>query len=286
MVHRLGNKIGEGGCAEVFEWEDGSKIVKLAKPNTITAALEAELHHCRIASACGLPVPKPYDLVTVKGRSGIVFERIDGETIMKRFVDQSVEQSRIQAPLDVGIDFVNARITAQLFHQIHSHAVSNMPSQRENIKHNIVEAKYLSEAEKAAVIAQLDRLPMRQQLCHGDPNPGNILLRDHDAVIIDWNNASTGNPEADLAEYIIMIRYAILPPHLPHEATVVLNATRDYSIGVFMEEYEKLSGIGYADIEPWIAPVAARKLIADAISDAEKTMLVDEIRRRLHTPFS
>lgn len=161
MVHRLGNKIGEGGCAEVFEWEDGSKIVKLAKPNTITAALEAELHHCRIASACGLPVPKPYDLVTVEGRSGIVFERIDGETIMKRFVDQSVEQSRIQAPLDVGIDFVNARITAQLFHQIHSHAVSNMPSQRENIKHNIVEAKYLSEAEKAAVIAQLDRLPMR-----------------------------------------------------------------------------------------------------------------------------
>lgn len=286
MVHRLGNKIGEGGCAEVFEWEDGSKIVKLAKPNTITAALEAELHHCRIASACGLPVPKPYDLVTVEGRSGIVFERIDGETIMKRFVDRSVEQSRIQAPLDVGIDFVNARITAQLFHQIHSHAVANMPSQRENIKHNIVEAQYLSQAEKDAVIAQLDQLPMKQQLCHGDPNPGNILLRDHDAVIIDWNNASIGNPEADLAEYIIMIRYAILPPHLPHEATVVLNATREYSIGVFMEEYEKLSGIGYADIEPWIAPVAARKLIADAISEAEKTMLVDEIRRRLHIPFS
>ncbi|WP_017691722.1 aminoglycoside phosphotransferase family protein [Paenibacillus sp. PAMC 26794] len=285
MVHRLGNKIGEGGCAEVFEWEDGSKIVKLAKPNTITAALEAELHHCRIASACGLPVPKPYDLVTVEGRSGIVFERIDGETIMKRFVDRALEQSRIQAPLDVGIDFVNARITAQLFHQIHSHSVAHMPSQRENIKHNIVEAQYLSEAEKAAVIAQLDQLPMKQQLCHGDPNPGNILLRDHDAVIIDWNNASTGSPEADLAEYIIMIRYAILPPHLPHEATVVLDATREASIRIFMEEYEKLSGIGYADIEPWIAPVAARKLIADAISEAEKTMLVDEIRRRLNTPF-
>ncbi|PWW33318.1 MULTISPECIES: aminoglycoside phosphotransferase family protein [Paenibacillus] len=284
MVHRLGNKIGEGGCAEVFEWEDGSKIVKLAKPNTITAALEAELHHCRIASACGLPVPKPYDLVTVEGRSGIVFERIDGETIMKRFVDRSVEQSRIQAPLDVGEDFVNARITAQLFHQIHSHSVANMPSQRENIKHNIVEAQYLSEAEKAAVIAQLDRLPMKQQLCHGDPNPGNILLRDNDAVIIDWNNASTGNPEADLAEYIIMIRYAILPPHLPHEAMVALDATREASIHIFMEEYEKLSGIGYADIEPWITPVAARKLIADAISDAEKTMLIHEIRKRLDTP--
>ncbi|MGE6577820.1 aminoglycoside phosphotransferase family protein [Paenibacillus xylanexedens] len=286
MVHRLGNKIGEGGCAEVFEWEDGSKIVKLAKPNTIMAALEAELHHCRIASACGLPVPKPYDLVTVEGRSGIVFERIDGETIMKRFVDRAVEQSRTQQPLDISEDFVNARITAQLFHQIHSHSVAHMPSQRENIKYNIIAAQYLNEAEKTAVIAQLDRLPMKQQLCHGDPNPGNILLRDNDAVIIDWNNASTGNPEADLAEYIIMIRYAILPPHLPHEATVVLDATREASIHIFMEEYEKLSGIGYADVESWIAPVAARKLIADAISDAEKKMLMDEIRRRLCTPYS
>lgn len=92
-----------------------------------------------------------------------------------------------------------------------------MPLFFENFKYEKShdEARYLSQAEKAAVIAQLDQLPMKQQLCHGDPNPGNILLRDHDAVIIDWNNASTGNPEADLAEYIIMIRYAILPPHLP-----------------------------------------------------------------------
>ncbi|WP_258881251.1 hypothetical protein [Paenibacillus sp. sptzw28] len=49
MINKFGNKIGEGGCAEVFEWEDESKIVKLAKPNTSTAALQAELHHCRIA---------------------------------------------------------------------------------------------------------------------------------------------------------------------------------------------------------------------------------------------
>lgn len=79
---------------------------------------------------------------------------------------------------------------------------------------------------------------------------------------------------------------AILPPHLPHEATVVLDVTRASSIRIFMKEYEKLSGIGFADIEPWIKLVAVRKLIADAISEAEKTILVDEIRRRLHTPLS
>ena len=207
----IGNKIGEGGCAEVFEWEDGSKIIKLAKPNTIPAALQAELHHCQTAWACGLPVPRPYDLVVVEGRSGIVFERIYGDPIIKRFVERAVEQSRTQQPIDIMKDYIEAKITAKLFHQIHSHAVAKMPSQQENIKNDINRAQYLTDAEKAAVIAELDGLPIKQQLCHGDPNPGNILVRDNDAVIIDWNNASTGNPEADLAEYVIMIRYAILP---------------------------------------------------------------------------
>ncbi|RCW50315.1 aminoglycoside phosphotransferase family protein [Paenibacillus prosopidis] len=286
MINKFDNKIGEGGCAEVFVWEDASKIVKLAKPNTSTAALQAELHHCRIAWECGLPVPQPFELVKIEGRSGIVFERIYGDSIMKRFVERAVEQSKLQLPLNVFDDYVGARITARLFYQIHTHSVPNMPIQRENIKRDIRRAQYLPEADKLAVIAQLDQLPMKQQLCHGDPNPGNILLRDNDAVIIDWNNASSGNPEADLAEYIIMIRYAILPPHLPCEASVLLNATREASIRMFIEEYEKLSGIGYADIEPWIAPIAARKLIADAISEEEKILLVNEIRRRLHSNCS
>jgi uncharacterized protein (TIGR02172 family) len=283
MVSRIGEKIGEGGCAEVFIWDDASKIVKLAKPNTNIYALQTELHNCRIAWECGLPVPRPYELVDIDGRLGIVFERIYGDSIMKRFVDRALEQSKLQQPILANADFVDARVTAQLLHRIHSHTVPNMPNQREQIKSNIHSAQYLSDDDKAAVIAQLDQLPLKRQLCHGDPNPGNLLLRNDAAFIIDWNNASAGNPEADLAEYIIMIRYAILPPHLPHEASIALNATRETTIRIFMEEYESLSGIGYADIEPWIAPIAARKLVADAISDAEKSLLVNEIRRRLHS---
>lgn len=211
-----------------------------------------------------------------------MFERIYGKSILKCFVDRAVEQCKLQQPLNVFDDHVDARLTARLFYQIHKKSVPNMPNQRENIKRDIRRAQWLPEADKVAVMSKLDQLPMKQQLCHGDPNPANILLRDNDAVIVDWNNASTGNPEADLAEYIIMIRYAILPSDLPREVGVVLNATREASIRIFMEEYKGLSGIDYADVEPWIAPIAARKLAADAISEEEKNLLVNEIRRRLH----
>ncbi|MBD7968584.1 hypothetical protein H9647_10945 [Paenibacillus sp. Sa2BVA9] len=41
-------------------------------------------------------------------------------------------------------------------------------------------------------------------------------------------------------------------------------------IRIFMDEYERLAGIGYADVESWIDPIAARKLSADGISEDEK----------------
>ncbi|MEK5057088.1 aminoglycoside phosphotransferase family protein [Paenibacillus sp. FSL H7-0326] len=282
MIGKLGKKIGEGGCAEVFEWEDDNKVIKLAKPNTSVTALRREFHHCQIAWDCGLPVPKPVELINVDGRSGVVFERIYGESIMERFINRTTEVAESNELTQKIEDYIDAKMTARLLFQIHSHSVLSLPCQRENIKNDILYSQHLTEHEKKSVIHHLDQLPLKQQLCHGDPNPGNILFRGDEAVIIDWNNASIGNPEADLAEYIIMIRYAILPPNLSKHTKNALDKTRESSIRVFIDEYERLSGIGYAEVESWIVPMAARKLAADGITEEEKSLLVTEIRRSLN----
>lgn len=95
-------------------------------------------------------------------------------------------------------------------------------------------------------------------------------------------NASIGNPEADLAEYMIRIRHGVLPSELPSTVLEFFEPLRESIIHVFMEEYTKLSGITYEDVYPWLVPVAARKLAADAISEEEKSLLVqEEIRRSL-----
>jgi thiamine kinase-like enzyme len=120
-------------------------------------------------------------------------------------------------------------------------------------------------------------------LCHGDPNPGNIIIKnDGKAIMIDWMNASIGSPEADLAEYIIMMRYAVLPSYLSNRFAEIFDSIRESIIHVFMDEYTKHSGMTYADVSPWITPVAARKLSADAISDDEKQQLLKEIRKSLN----
>lgn len=122
---------------------------------------------------------------------------------------------------------------------------------------------------------------IKQQLCHGDPIPNNILIRDDKAFLIDWMNASTGNLEADLAEYIIMIRFAVLPANISTEMVNHFDSIREEIVKIFIEEYTKVSDIIPEEIDAWILPVAARKLSSDGIVEDEKKLLVNEIRRRL-----
>lgn len=276
-MYILGQKIGEGGCSEVFEVGQ-NRIIKLAKENTSLEALRIEYLNHRIAWECGLPVPQPFDLTEVNGRSGIVLEHIKGKTLLERFFDQLIDDQNNEMIHE------DIKLTAQQLIHIHQIPAEDkeLPRQIDMIKSNILGVNYLSMSEKESVISLLDALKMKQYLCHGDPNPGNIIVKDDGkAVMIDWMNATIGNPEADLAEYIVMIRFAVLPSHLPEKARIKFDSIREDIIDIFMNEYSSRTEISYDDIEPWIIPIAARKLFADAISEVEKNKLVNEIRRGL-----
>lgn len=275
---RLGARLAEGACAEVFEWgEGGTAIVKLAKPNTNLFALERERRLCDIAWQLGLPVPRPHELVVADGRNGIVFDRVAGQSILQRFAAAAPPQDKWHDPEDP----LNARLTARMLYTIHSYTASDLPPQHASVQRDIRRTPHLTDAEKAAVLALFDQLPRRFQLCHGDPNPGNLILSADAVVVIDWNNATVGNPEADLAEYVLMLRYATLPPGTPPDLVQRFEAIRAPSIRLFTDEYERLSGLGSTQTAPWLPAIAARKLAVDGISDAERDGLMGEVRRGL-----
>ncbi|AZS15105.1 phosphotransferase [Paenibacillus lutimineralis] len=275
----LGSKVGEGACSEVFEWEDSSKIIKIAKENTDYKAMAREYNNNLLAWENGLSVARPYELTEYDGRTGIVFERIYGQTIMERFLRRAIIKNIPAAD----IDEEDIRTTAALLYQIHNSNIEVPSSQMGNMEYSIRVADYLSIAEKEEIISTLRNLPKKQLPCHGDPNPNNILVKeDGNAVFIDWMSASMGNPEADLAEYIIIMRYAVLPSQYPQVIVQLFDSIRETIINIFMDEYNKLSGITYDEVAPWIIPVAARKLSVDGIGEEEKKLLVQEIRRNLN----
>lgn len=279
MHQLIGKQIGAGGSADIFECQDANKIIKLAKEHVDRHAVVTEYKNNQRAWDLGLSVAQPFEFIEMNGRYGIVLERIYGETLMDRYM-KSVSNLSSEASL---LELENgARLTARILYQIHCEEnISHFPSQRDRIKHAIHHADYLNNKEKEAVISLFDQLPLKQQLTHGDPNPGNIFMRNNEVVVIDWMDAGIGNPESDLAEYIVMIRYAILPPHVPDEAVKFFNSIREQIIDAFMDEYTSLSDMTEVDVDAWIVPMMARKLFITGISDEEKQILLKEIRQKL-----
>lgn len=277
MSQEVGKKIAEGGCSEIYEWIDDSRIIKIAKNNTSFHAMKREYENNLLTWENDLPVAKPYDFIEIDGRPGIIFKRIYGETLMERFIKKIMIQKNMIQSVQEERDI---RLTARVLNRIHKKTDIKLKSiQRDNIKHSINSVDYLKKEEKDKITSILDELPRKEVLCHGDPNPGNILVKENnEIVIIDWMDATIGNPEADLAEYIIMIRYAILPSHIHKKVSEQFDLIREDIINIFMDEYGNLSGITYEEVQPWIVPIAARKLSADAISEDEKKLLVEMIR--------
>lgn len=275
----LGRKLGEGGTSEVFEWEGSTnKIIKLAKPNATLSDLQRELKNNQIVWESGISVPEAFEIVQVNNRPGIIFERVYGETIKERLFTQLAKKIDKGEPI---LDLVDVRNIARLLSKLHQLTHPEMPQQREYLTRQILRVNYLSEIEKQSVIDHLAHLPVNNKICHGDPNPNNVILKDGELVLIDWNDASIGSPEADIAEFIVMIKFAVLPPNTPKQIVHNFDSNREIIIRVFMDEYTVHTGMNCNDMEPWIVPIAARKLSADAISEKEKQLLVNEIRKRL-----
>nr|WP_246596294.1 aminoglycoside phosphotransferase family protein [Bacillus alkalicola] len=284
----MGQKIGEGGGSDVFEWGN-NQVIKLAKSNFSVYGMELEFRNCRIAWEAGLHVPETFDFVTWNNRPGIIYEKIEGVSLYDVFIKNLSEAGK--AAKD-GDRFLKERegkadsigITASVLAEIHQTPIPTgklkLRPQREGLEYAIRNGSdYLSPSEKEVVIELLDQMPKKEQFCHGDPNPGNIIIRDGKPVIIDWMDASVGSPEADIAEYVVMIRYAVLPPTIPAQAVALFDAIREDLISRFIEEYRQLADLSMEDLDKWIIIIAARKLFPSAIREEEKELLAKLVRK-------
>ena len=70
-------------------------------------------------------------------------------------------------------------------------------------------------------------------LCHNDLHPGNVLLTDHGAVVIDWESASRGEPDRDAAHMWLLAEAAEVDDVAPW-LRPVLGAVRRQTVGAFL----------------------------------------------------
>ena len=82
MRGSLGEKIGEGGFADIHAWAPG-QVVKLFKAGVAQRVSSQEARMTRAVFVAGGPAPEVLGEVTLEGRVGIVLSRLDGPTLLQ-----------------------------------------------------------------------------------------------------------------------------------------------------------------------------------------------------------
>ncbi|WP_379127777.1 phosphotransferase family protein [Paenibacillus sp. sgz500958] len=264
-----GKLIGEGRTAEVWEYGD-HEVVKLYRDEIPEDQIRREFEISQYVYNQGIGTPKPIEIVTIEGRMGIVFQRIEGLSLLTYMGKQ---------PWKIG---GYATSMAELHHSLHKlEAAPGIGRQKEILRHNIIGAPILSVEEKSDIIAYLDKLPEGNKLCHGDFHPDNVLL-DERMSVIDWMTGYAGEPAGDAARSVVMFSIGSMPPGTSFITKLMIGIGRSRLTKRYVKEYLKRSGISYKEINQWVLPVAAARL-TEWLPTSEKTHLAKEVRTRLRS---
>jgi len=180
---RKGQVLGVGRTAEILEWSN-NQVLKLFREGWSSHAVRWEEKIARSVCEAGLPVPAVYGVISVKGRHGILFENVDGPSMLKELVAAPQKLAHF------------AQVFAELLDKINE-TLEELPSQRQQLKTKILNAKPLSSSLKQAALAVLSKLPDGSFLCHGDFHPDNILMSKRGPIILDWVDAARGRRDTN-----------------------------------------------------------------------------------------
>ncbi len=202
----LGKRVGQGQCSQVFIWGN-SRVCKLFYDYIPPSDFEQEYNVSIAAMSAGVPVPVVHEAVRIKNRLGIIFDRVEG----KDMDNESLSHIwKLKYFMKVFIELQNR------FHKVL--APNNLISQNELLEEWISHSIPLPKRLRYAAVKKLKQLPEGGQLCHGDYHPGNVILNDKGAAIIDWQTGNSGSPLGDMAATEILLLVPIVPLMLFHIA--------------------------------------------------------------------
>ena len=183
--------IGKGATAEIYL--DGNIASKVYLNRTIDE-VENERFHQQFAHDSGLAVPQVYDLKQLEdGRVVLEMAYIEGKPLMH----EEMEESQLVEAMKVLV-----RLQDDM-HQIHA---TELPKLVDVMGKKILSTPLDVKVKNAlmALLSQLDN--QAEQLCHGDFHPLNVLFDGEKYWIIDWVDATAGNPLADLCRTYLLLK--------------------------------------------------------------------------------
>lgn len=261
----LTSPLAAGRTAEVFAWGEGeTQALKLFRPGWGMGAATHEAEVARMLYAAGVATPKVYEVIEVDGRPGIVYERVIGLPLLAML-------SAPPWPLHKA-----ARLLAETHANLHTRTVEGLPSLHEKLTRQIQAVPSLAPEVRRAALDALAALPGGVALCHGDYHPDNVLLSARKTLVIDWDNATCGDPLADVARTLLLMRASQMTLKTPAQRLLrrslvaILNA-------LYLRRYRQLHPFERARLAAWELPVTAARLY-EGVKE-EEVYLLARVRR-------
>jgi thiamine kinase len=264
MLETHGALIGQGRTAEIYAWGD-SEALKLYHAGWPASAAAHEVDIGRALAGTGLPVPAVGRTLDVDGRYGLLFERIAGPSLLQQF---SAKPWTVTESLRV---FTDLHLT------MHTVSVTGLPPQREQLTRLIAEAGAISRTIRTQALERLNQLPDGNALCHGDYHPDNVLMTQSGPVIIDWGNASSGHPLADVARTELLLQMG--EPPASQKNRWLLTSARALVRRAYIRRYLRFHPATVGELAAWRLPIAVARVGEGIVEERDKLLRLIEKAR-------
>ncbi|MDF2589110.1 MAG: aminoglycoside phosphotransferase [Anaerocolumna sp.] len=195
--------IGVGNTATVYEWDEG-KALKLFHEGYPIDSVEREFHNAAMINPMPFHKPCAYEIITLNNRYGIIYDKVMGESLLDWV-------------LKTGDLHTCAEYMANLHKEIVQNQIDNVPDYKDFLYWGINQSNKIDATMKQDVFNRLKNLPEGNSLCHGDFHPGNIIISDGLAMIIDFMNVCKGNYLYDIARTVFLVEYTPIPENIENK---------------------------------------------------------------------
>jgi aminoglycoside phosphotransferase (APT) family kinase protein len=239
--------IGTGASADVFRVA-GGRVIKLFHESVHPGLMAREHDGASRAFAAGLPVARPIGWESIDGRTGIVFEELEGRPLIGSAPPWRI--GRLRGALEK---------LARCHAEIHRCGADGLAYRQHDMLRARIERADVDPALRDAALARLAALPPGDRLCHGDLHPGNVIEGANGIAAVDWANASIGDPAADVVRTELLLRYGRYGRTLRRFPP--LRLLRQQAARHYLKHYRRAAAPTMLRIAAWWLPVAVSCLV-------------------------
>jgi uncharacterized protein (TIGR02172 family) len=261
LEHISSQPIAEGRTAEIYAWDD-RHVLKLYREWCPPDWVDYEARIARAVHEAGISSPAPGDLIEVNGRRGLLYERLDGITMVQ---DLKARPWML---------FRHARALADLQVQIHQKYTTELPSYKDRLRYDLQETSQLTDDLRRKALRLLDQLPEGKTICHGDYHPENVLVTKNGPVVIDWMTACSGSPWTDVARTSLIL--SIGAKAAGKQIPLILRTIVGLFHRTYLQRYRFLRADTESHFARSTAVIAAARLSENIVSEREALIRIIE----------